>query len=112
MIKSPVEYISKWKGQLNKGILEFIVLTLLQEQKHGYEVLQHIRLNVPTTKNIADGPLYAILSRLRNDGLLNSKEVKVSGRLRRYFIISELGCTIRDMMEQEWVDLTSYLNKY
>ena len=59
------EFVVKWKSQVKKGTLSFIVLnTIWGKELYGYELITIIK---ETTKiEIAEGTLYPLLNRLKN----------------------------------------------
>ena len=106
------KYRSKWRSQLVRGLLTYFVLLLLQKERHGYEVLQLIRSQVDIAKDIADGPIYALLSRLKKEELLASKEVIVDGRLRRYFSLTDFGTQMIEEMDRDLENVVSTLGEF
>jgi PadR family transcriptional regulator PadR len=76
--------IENTKAQMRKGVLEFCILSVLKE-KDAYtsEILD-------TLKNakllVVEGTVYPLLTRLKNDGLLNYRwEESTSGPPRKYY---------------------------
>lgn len=102
----------KWRAQLNRGILEYLTLILLEKKKHGYEVLQLLRSNLSITKEIADGPIYALLSRLKKEGILLSEEKIVDNRRRIYFQLSKDGENVLETMKKDWGNLIIEVDKF
>jgi DNA-binding PadR family transcriptional regulator len=71
----------------------FLVLTALAaEPQHGYAVIEDVRRITDGRVTLRAGTLYAVLDRLRGDGLIEveSEEV-VQSRLRRYYRLTALG---------------------
>ena len=82
--------IENTKAQMRKGVLEFCILSVLKE-KDAYtsEILD-------TLKNakllVVEGTVYPLLTRLKNDGLLNYRwEESTSGPPRKYYGLTEEG---------------------
>lgn len=73
----------------------FLVLTaLVDAPKHGYAILEEVRQISEGRVNLRAGTLYAVLDRLRADGLLEvDREELVNSRLRRYYRLTALGAT-------------------
>ncbi|GAA3769907.1 hypothetical protein GCM10022225_65910 [Plantactinospora mayteni] len=71
----------------------FLILTALAEQpQHGYGVLEDVRGISEGRVNLRAGTLYAVLDRLRAEGLVEvDREEIVQSRLRRYYRITGLG---------------------
>ncbi|MFY1689882.1 PadR family transcriptional regulator [Plantactinospora sp. WMMB782] len=71
----------------------FLVLTALTERpQHGYGVLEDVRRISDGQVRLRAGTLYAVLDRLRAEGLVEvDREEVVQSRLRRYYRITGLG---------------------
>ncbi len=55
------EFLHKWKSQVKKGTLSFIVIKLLENKEmYGYELIEQI-FNL-TQIDIAEGTLYPLLN--------------------------------------------------
>ncbi len=82
--------------QLKRGSLEVCVLaSLLKEDSYGYKIIQSLK-DVVT---ISESTLYPILKRLESGKCVSSYSVEHSGRLRRFYHITEEGRTkIRDYL--------------
>ena len=71
----------------------FLILTALAEQQlHGYALLRRVEELSDGRLRLRAGTLYAALDRLVGEGLVavDGEEV-VDGRLRRYYVLSEVG---------------------
>ncbi|GID96577.1 hypothetical protein Adi01nite_59890 [Amorphoplanes digitatis] len=71
----------------------FLVLTALAvEPLHGYAVIEDVRRITGGRVTLRAGTLYAVLDRLRSDGLIEvEREEVVQSRLRRYYQLTALG---------------------
>jgi DNA-binding PadR family transcriptional regulator len=71
----------------------FLVLTALAaEPQHGYAVIEDVRRITGGRVTLRAGTLYAVLDRLRSDGLIEVEcEEIVQSRLRRYYRLTALG---------------------
>lgn len=71
----------------------FLVLTALAaEPQHGYAVIEDVRRITDGRVTLRAGTLYAVLDRLRTDGLIEvEREEIVQSRLRRYYRLTALG---------------------
>jgi PadR family transcriptional regulator PadR len=80
-----------WESQLRKGWLELTILaTLWNEKLYGLEILR--RLQDHSDLEMAEGTIYPILSRLKGDGLVESKWVEAeSGHPRKYYWLTPAG---------------------
>ena len=85
--------LDNWQTQLRKGLLDIVILNLLQHGRcHGYEMVQILK-RLDGLK-IREGNIYAILARLQTDGLVASdSEPSRNGPPRKYFELTELGRT-------------------
>ncbi len=97
------DIIKKWRGQLSRGMLELLILILLQKERYGWDILQLIRSILPPSEpTIADGTIYNILNRLKKRGLLTTENKIIDGRMRRYFLITDLGRKVLESMLTDW----------
>ncbi|SCF14143.1 DNA-binding transcriptional regulator, PadR family [Micromonospora viridifaciens] len=71
----------------------FLVLTALAETpQHGYAVIEDVLRISDGRVRLRAGTLYAVLDRLRADGLIEvDREEVVQSRLRRYYRLTALG---------------------
>lgn len=98
-------YLNKWKSQLKKGTLSFIVLKILYGQEYyGYELIENIKSK--TAINIAEGTLYPLMNRLKDDQLVTAKWVEQeSGIPRKYYSLTKLGEQTLTVMQDHWQQL-------
>jgi PadR family transcriptional regulator PadR len=95
--------LKKWRAQLSKGIIEFIVLVLLQKERYGWDILQLVRSMLPPTEPpLADGTIYNILTRLNKRNLVSTRNEIVDGRMRRYFVLTDEGKKLLKSMLNDW----------
>ncbi|MEV4617467.1 helix-turn-helix transcriptional regulator [Asanoa sp. NPDC049573] len=71
----------------------FLILTALAATpQHGYGVIEDVRQISDGQVRLRAGTLYAVLDRLRADGLIEiDREEVVQSRLRRYYRLTALG---------------------
>ncbi len=75
-----------------KGQLETIVLQLLSKKRmYGYEITQAVKALSDQQIVLTEGALYPVLHRLESQGLLQTEQEAVQGRLRIYYRLSEKG---------------------
>ena len=103
-----------WRTQLRKGLLELVVLNLLEHGRyHGYEMVQKLK-RIEGLK-IREGNIYPILARLQIDGLVKSNtEPSEDGPPRKYFALTKSGREILSSMNEHWdmiVDSTQLVRK-
>ena len=102
--------INDWKSQLKKGTLELAVLALLQAKRsYGLELLE--RLN-EFDLEIADGSIYPLLTRLRNEKKVTTEWVDEGvGHAHKYYSLTPHGSRILRGMLAAWDEYTSSVNK-
>ncbi len=93
------ELIDNWSVQLRKGILELAVLTALAGQEHyAYNLVKRL-VNIPGL-GVTEGTLYPLLSRLRSQGLLESRlDESPEGPVRKYYRLTTKGRNTLNLME-------------
>lgn len=94
--------ISKWQSQLRKGILEMVILNILQFRTcHGYEMVQNLKQIEGL--QMREGNIYPILARLEMESLLTSKkQPSAEGPPRKYYEITKLGLSTITEMNRHW----------
>ena len=74
--------------QLKKGILDVCVLyAISKSESYGYKIISDLQGII----EISESTLYPILKRLETGGFLTTRTAEYSGRLRRYYKITQLG---------------------
>ncbi len=84
-------FISKWKSQIKKGLLEYIIMLVLKTKScYGYELINDIHHFA--SLEIAEGTIYPLLNRLKKEGLVTSEWIeKEVGIPRKYYKITPKG---------------------
>jgi PadR family transcriptional regulator PadR len=101
--------IENTKAQMRKGVLEFCILSVLKDKEaYTSEILD-------TLKNakllVVEGTVYPLLTRLKNDGLLNYRwEESLSGPPRKYYSLTEIGQTFLNELNGTWTELSGAVN--
>lgn len=82
-----------YSKELLKGTLKPILLKLLKDRgrMYGYEMVQCVKELSAGKILIKEGSLYPILHSLMKEGVLETEAVKVGGRTRKYYSISQKG---------------------
>lgn len=82
--------IENAKAQMRKGVLEFCILSVLDRgEKYPSDILEELK---EAKLLVVEGTLYPLLTRLKNDGILNYRwEESTSGPPRKYFTLTESG---------------------
>jgi PadR family transcriptional regulator, regulatory protein PadR len=86
--------------QFKKGVLELCVLSLLVKRDHyGYEISSALETGIA----IADGSVYPLLRRLKDDGLVETYLVEASGGPpRKYYHVTVSGLARYRHLVDEW----------
>ncbi len=94
---------------MRKGVLEFCILTILSEEdEYASNVIQKLK-NAKLI--VVEGTLYPLLTRLKNDGLLNYRwEESKTGPPRKYYKISEEGLVYLSELGEIWDELVDTVN--
>lgn len=103
--------IEKTKTQMRKGILEFCILSIIKRVGDAYasDIIEELK---DSEMIVVEGTLYPLLTRLKNDGLLNYRwEESLSGPPRKYFTITEEGSAFLDELKDSWTSLQNAVNK-
>ncbi|WP_166670800.1 PadR family transcriptional regulator [Olivibacter sp. XZL3] len=92
------KYISNWTSQLKKGVLPYLVLSIVQERPfYGYELIKKINQDFHT--DVTDGTLYPILIRMYDEKILKYEWVEQSSGIpRKYYATTEKGTEIFGIM--------------
>ena len=88
--------------QLKRGILEVCVLKALSSgDSYGYQIIREMESFV----EISESTLYPILRRLEAGEMLRVYSVEHSGRLRKYYQITQRGRERLAEFQQEWREI-------
>lgn len=96
--------------QFKKGILELCVLTLLSKRDcYGYDIINSISKNI----TIAEGTIYPLLRRLKNEGYVTTylKESN-EGPPRKYYTLTEQGEEVRGKLKRQWDVFIKGINEF
>ena len=104
-------FVVKWKSQVKKGTLTFIVLNVLRNNEfYGYEFIDEVKKL--TKIEIAEGTFYPLMNRLKKENLVTAKWVEQeSGIPRKYFSLTDTGRKTLEQMQTYWEDLSSSIKK-
>ncbi len=102
--------IENTKAQMRKGVLEFVILQLLQYREMYpsdiIDALKNARLIV------VEGTLYPLLTRLKNAGLLDYRwQESTSGPPRKYYSLTKKGESVLAELRLTWNDLVNSVNE-
>src|ERR1700682_5278554 len=98
-----------WGAQLRKGSLELAILaTLWHEARYGLDILRAMK---NSGLAVAEGTLYAILNRLRSEGLVVSEWRDAgSGHPRKYFTLTKSGRGATVVMARTWKEFSRQID--
>ncbi|MGP1501708.1 PadR family transcriptional regulator [Bergeyella cardium] len=98
------------KAQMRKGILEFCILSLInQKEMYVSDLMEELRNG---QLDVVEGTLYPLLTRLKNGEFLSYRwEESTSGPPRKYYQITEKGKAFLLELQNTWNELTRSVNK-
>ena len=89
-------------AQLRRGLLEVCVLAAVERHdSYGYQIIREMEPFV----EISESTLYPILRRLEAGEMLSVYSVEHSGRLRKYYQITQRGRDRLAEFQQEWGEI-------
>jgi PadR family transcriptional regulator, regulatory protein PadR len=105
------EPAEKWEAQLRKGCLDLAILASLWNTRlYGLEILRVLEQNSRLV--VAEGTVYPILSRLKEDGLLQSEWVEAdAGHPRKYYWLTAAGREKIRSMAHFWNSFAANLSQ-
>ena len=90
--------------QLKRGLLDVCVLAAIKnEDSYGYKIIKDLKPYI----ELSESTLYTILKRLETANMLIVYTVEHSGRLRKYYRITEEGIRRIEEFKEEWKELLS-----
>ncbi|MCP5464757.1 MAG: helix-turn-helix transcriptional regulator [Deltaproteobacteria bacterium] len=95
--------IEKWKLQSRKGLIELLLLNLINQKKsiYGLEIIEFL---AEAGLDLSEGTLYPLLTRLTKEGTLKPKWVteNTSGHPRKYYELTAAGKNALHSMNDHW----------
>lgn len=89
-------------AQRKKGILDVLVLSILEEEpSYGYQIIRSVSEVMP----VSESTMYPILRRLENSDLVTTFSREYNGRVRKYFSITDRGRDKIGDFLQEWDEM-------
>ena len=90
--------------QLKRGLLDVCVLAAIKnEDSYGYQIIKDTKPYV----EISESTLYPILRRLEAAELLTVRSAEHTGRLRKYYHITDAGRKRIETFKNEWKEILS-----
>ncbi len=102
--------IDNAKQQMKKGVLELCVLSILhRSEAYPSDIIRELH---QARILVVEGTLYPLLTRLKNNGLLQYRwEESESGPPRKYYKLTEEGEKYFADLTQAWTELADIVNK-
>ena len=90
--------------QLKRGLLDVCVLAAIKdEETYGYKIIKELKPYIA----LSESTLYTILKRLETAKMLTVRTVEHSGRLRKYYHITDAGLKRIGEFKDEWDEILS-----
>lgn len=102
--------IEKTKAQMKKGVLEMVILSIISKKEaYASDIIQDLK---DAKLLVVEGTLYPLLTRLKNEGLLDYRwEESKSGPPRKYYTISEIGLKTVGQLTEGWDEMVYSINQ-
>ena len=104
------EALMKSKTQMRRGVLEMCVLSIIaEEESYPSDIIKKL---TEVELIVKEGTLYPLLSRLKNDGLLQYYwEESTQGPPRKYFQLTATGASFLEGLKENWAELVKSVNQ-
>lgn len=91
-------------------MLELCILSIIAEKDaYASDILERLK---EARLIVVEGTLYPLLTRLKNDGLLNYRwEESKSGPPRKYYTLTEIGSTVLGDLNTSWKELVGAVDR-
>lgn len=90
--------------QLKRGLLDVCVLAAIKsEDSYGYKIIKDMKPYI----ELSESTLYTILKRLETANMLTVRTAEHSGRLRKYYHITDEGFKRIEDFKVEWKEILS-----
>jgi len=102
--------IEKTRAQMRKGVLELCTLAIIAENDaYASDIIEKLK---SSDLIVVVGTLYPLLTRLKNEGLLQYRwEESSSGPPRKYYQLTPIGEESLASLKNGWKELSSAVNK-
>ncbi len=96
--------VDNTQTQMRKGILEYCILSIISRGEiYASDIIEELKA---AKLLVVEGTLYPLLTRLKNNGLLNYNwQESTSGPPRKYYELSDTGKEVLHHLDQTWFDL-------
>ena len=90
--------------QLKRGLLDICVLAAIKnEDSYGYQIIKDLKPYIA----LSESTLYTILKRLETSKMLTVHTAEHSGRLRKYYHITDEGLKRIEEFKADWNEILS-----
>ena len=98
------------KAQMRKGILEYCILSILsQNDAYASSLINELK---EAEMIVVEGTLYPLLTRQKNQGLLNYRwEESTQGPPRKYYTITEKGRAVLAELDTAWAEIVDTIDR-
>lgn len=102
------ETVASLQQELRRGTIVLCVLSQLKNPKYGYALVETLEQK---GMRIEPGTLYPLLRRLEKQGLLTSEWETSGNKPRKYYLLSESGEMVYELLCKEWDDMTVNIDR-
>ena len=89
-------------NQLKRGFLDVCVLAAIKDgESYGYKIIKDVEPYIV----LSESTLYTILKRLESAGMLTVRSAEHSGRLRKYYRITDAGIERIEDFKRDWEEI-------
>jgi PadR family transcriptional regulator PadR len=98
------------KSQMRKGILEYCILSIISAGEiYASDIIDRLK---DAKLIVVEGTLYPLLTRLKNEGMLNYRWIEsLQGPPRKYYTITPIGEEMLKELGKTWEELTYSVNR-
>lgn len=101
------EHVDKLLQELRRGTITIGALSQLYEPQYGYSLVTTLK---EKGVQVEPGTLYPLLRRLEKQGLLESQWDTSEARPRKYYLLSQTGKEVLDLLRVEWQNIARSMN--
>jgi DNA-binding PadR family transcriptional regulator len=101
------EHFDKLMQELRRGTITIGALSQLYEPQYGYSLVTTLKKK---GIQVEPGTLYPLLRRLEKQGLLESKWDTNMSRPRKYYLLSDSGKEVLDLLREEWQKIVTSMD--
>jgi len=102
--------IEKTKIQMRKGVLEYCILSIIKKgDAYASDIIDELK---KAEMIVVEGTLYPLLTRLKNDNLLQYRwEESTAGPPRKYYALTDEGEFFLNELAETWSQLIEAVAK-